>query len=101
MTAIEAAGVVEAPPAAVFDHLADLRTHWALAQGRVRLLDTSDAEAAEGGRVRMRGPFGLRRDATTQVLRAERPRLLEGRARIGDRTEAEISWELEPRGEGA
>jgi uncharacterized protein YndB with AHSA1/START domain len=98
---IRAAGVVEAPAGAVFEHLADLRTHWALARGRVTLLDSTAAGAARGGRVRMRGPLGLGRDAVTEVLRAEPPRLLEGTARIGERTEAEIRWELEPRGPAA
>lgn len=101
MTEIRAAGVVEAPPAAVFDHLADLRTHWALAGGRVTLLGATSAGGARGGRVRMRGPFGLGRDAVTNVLREEPPRLLEGRARIGEQTAAEIRWTLEPRGDGA
>jgi uncharacterized protein YndB with AHSA1/START domain len=101
VTDIRAARVVEAPEAAVFDHLADLRTHWALAGGRVRLVDESAGGVSHGGRVRMRGPLGLGRDATTEVLRAERPRLLEGRACIGDRTEAEITWKLEPRGDEA
>jgi uncharacterized protein YndB with AHSA1/START domain len=96
MTEIEATGVVDAPAPAVFDHLADLRTHWALAGGRVLLLDSTAAGAATGGRVRMHGPFGIGRDATTEVLRAERPTLLEGRARIGSATEAEIRWRLEP-----
>jgi hypothetical protein len=101
VTDVRAVGVVEAPAAAVFDHLADLRTHWALAGGRVRLIDDGAGGASRGGRVRMRGPLGLGRDATTEVLRAQRPRLLEGRACIGDRTEAEIRWKLEPRGEEA
>jgi uncharacterized protein YndB with AHSA1/START domain len=101
VTEIRAAGVVEAPPPAVFDHLADLRTHWALAGGRVMLLDATGADGARGGRVRMRGPFGLGRDAVTEVLRADPPRVLEGRASIGEHTAAEIRWTLEPRGEGA
>ena len=96
MTTIDAAGVVEAPVDAVFDHLADLRTHWELAQGRVRLLEATACGAAQGGCVRMRGPLGLSRDATTRVVRAERPLLLEGRARIGSGTVAEIRWQLEP-----
>ncbi len=96
MTEISAAGVVEAPVAKVFDHLADLRTHWELAAGRVQLLDASDGGVTRGGRVRMRGPLGLGRDARTEVLRAERPSLLEGRARLGSATEAEIRWRLEP-----
>lgn len=95
MTEVSAAGVVEAPAPAVFDHLADLQTHWELAGGRVRLLDSGGAGAARGGRVRIRGPLGLGRDATTQVLLAERPSVLEGRARIGSATEAEIRWRLE------
>ncbi len=101
MIEIRAAGVVEAPVARVFDHLADLRTHWELAGGRVRLLDASEADAIRGGRVRMRGPFGLGRDATTKVLRAERPSLLEGRAQIGSATEAEIHWRLERAGQSS
>ena len=87
--------MVGAPAASLFDHLSDLRTHWELAGGRVRLLDP-DAGAERGGRVRMRGPLGLGREATTEVLRAERPTLLEGRARVGRATEALISWRLDP-----
>jgi uncharacterized protein YndB with AHSA1/START domain len=94
VTEISAAGVIGAPAAPIFDHLADLRTHWELAGGRVTLLEP-DADAARGGRVRMRGPLGVGREATTEVLRAERPTLLEGRARVGRATEASIRWRLE------
>jgi hypothetical protein len=98
---IQAAGAVAAPAASVFDHLADLRTHWQLTDGRVRLLDGGDGDPARGGRVRMRGPLGVGREARTEVIVAERPRLLEGRATIGPRTEARIRWRLEPCGEAA
>jgi uncharacterized protein YndB with AHSA1/START domain len=95
MTTITAAGAVEAPAAAVFDFLADLRNHWALAPGRIEEVDAS-LDPANGGTVRMRGPLGIFRTATTQVVEAERPRVLRGRAAIGPRTRAEIEWLLEP-----
>ena len=96
---IRAAGVVPAPPEAVFEHLADLRTHWALTDGRVRLTERPPGNASRGGAVRMRGPLGIRRQAVTEVSSSEPPRRLVGRARIGRRTEAQIRWRLEPAGE--
>jgi Polyketide cyclase / dehydrase and lipid transport len=96
---IRAAGIVAAPADAVLDHLADLRTHWELTGGRVRLTERGPEDASHGGEVRMRGPLGIRRRAVTEVSSADPPRLLVGRARIGRRTEARIRWELEPAGE--
>lgn len=96
---IRAAGIVAAPPEAVFEHLADLRTHWELTGGRVRLTERGPEDAARGGEVRMRGPLGIRRRAVTEVSSADPPRLLVGRAGIGRRTEARIRWELGPTGE--
>jgi hypothetical protein len=49
-----------------------------------------------GGVVRVRGPFGVSRVARTQVVAAERPSLLRGRARIGRATVGAVRWELEP-----
>jgi hypothetical protein len=51
---------------------------------------------ADGGRVRMRGPFGLSRVAETAVAGTERPRLLTGTASIGRGTRGAVRWEIEP-----
>jgi hypothetical protein len=95
---ISAVGAVEAPAEIVFDFLADLRTHWELTGRRVRLLDPASDSARTGGRVRMRGPLWIGRSATTEVVRAKRPELLEGRAAIGRRTEATVRWRIRSTG---
>jgi hypothetical protein len=51
---------------------------------------------ADGGRVRVKGPFGLSRVGLTAVVRAERPRLLTGTADIGRGTRGAVQWEIEP-----
>jgi uncharacterized protein YndB with AHSA1/START domain len=96
---VEASAVVPAPPADVFDFLADLSNHWVVADGMVEVLaiDHPHASApAAGGRVRLRGPLGLRRTAVTTVERVEAPRLLVGSASVGRGTSAHVSWTLEP-----
>jgi carbon monoxide dehydrogenase subunit G len=106
--AIEAVAVVPAEPDAVFDYLARLDNHWQLMDGSVDVVEL--AGGAESGPdravVRMHGPLGIGRMAHTQVLAAERPSMLRGRAAIGRRrdggrvTEGEVSWTLEPEGAG-
>jgi uncharacterized protein YndB with AHSA1/START domain len=93
MTEISAAGAVSAPAAAVFDFLADLRNHWALSRGRIAE-EGSSLDPSRGGQVRMRGPLGIRRRAQTEVIAAEPPSLLRGRAVIGARTVADLEWRL-------
>jgi hypothetical protein len=70
---VGAAGVVEAPAAAVFDHLADLRNHWALAPGRIEAQNIASVDPSRGGAVRMHGPFGISRMASTDVVDASPP----------------------------
>jgi hypothetical protein len=59
-----------AAPATVFGFLADLENHWALTAGWVRVLSLHrvDGGPAHGARVRLHGPFGLRRTARTRLL---------------------------------
>lgn len=97
MTSVQGAGTVAAAPEDVFAFLADLRNHWQLAAGWVRVVsldEEGDGSAAAGGRVLVRGPLGLRREAWTRVLAAEPGRWLEGEARVGARTVAHVRWEL-------
>jgi uncharacterized protein YndB with AHSA1/START domain len=81
----------------VFAFLSDLDNHWQLADGAIAVVAV---EAGDGGRVRMRGPLGVRRTATTSVDELDPPRSLAGQARVGARTRARVTWELEPNGTG-
>ena len=96
MRKLEAAAVVPAAPAAVFEFLSELENHWRVADRFVEVVSLEPA----GGVVRVSGPLGLRRTAITRVGRAERPSLLVGSAEIGSRTRARVSWRLTPRGPG-
>ena len=93
---IVASALVAAPPNQVFDFLADLGNHWRLADRFIEVvqLDRAPDGRANGGRVRMRGPFGVGRTAATRVLAAEAPRLLVGTAELGRRTRAFVRWKL-------
>jgi uncharacterized protein YndB with AHSA1/START domain len=93
---IEAAALVPAPPEDVFAFLSDLRNHWRLADRFVEVLtlEASEGVHADGGRVRLRGPLGLRRTATTRVVAARASRLLIGTAELAGGTRARVSWVL-------
>ena len=93
---IEAAALVPAPPEDVFTFLSDLRNHWRLADRFVEVvtLDASDGVHADGGQVRVRGPLGLRRTATTRDVAAKASRLLIGTAELPGGTRARVSWTL-------
>ena len=79
-------------PEAVFEFLSDLRNHWRLEPHFLEL----ENMRPEGGRVRVKGPFGLSRVARTSVVSATRPTLLRGKAELGRRTEGAVSWEVAP-----
>lgn len=92
---------VAAPPERVFAFLRDLENHWLLT-GRAVSIDELDGPvgARTGGRVRLRGPLFARRRVRTRVLESRAPGWMMGRAEIGRRTIALISWTIagEPRG---
>lgn len=96
---IEAAAIVPAAPEDVFAFLSDLRNHWRLADRFVEVvtLESDDGEAATGGRVRLRGPLGLRRTATTRVVASREPRLIIGTAELSGGSRARVSWILAQR----
>jgi carbon monoxide dehydrogenase subunit G len=87
---IEAAHVVAATPEAVFRFLSDLENHWKLAGRWVEPLELNHSS----GRVRMHGPLGLRRTATTTVVDAKPSSLMHGTAELSGGTRADIAWEL-------
>jgi hypothetical protein len=76
----------------VFEFLSDLRNHWRLEPHFLEL----EHMRADGGRVRVSGPLGLSRTATTKVVSTERPSLLTGTAEIGTGTFGRVRWEITP-----
>jgi hypothetical protein len=88
VSAIEAVGEVPAARDDVFTFLAALPNHWTLANRWIEVVSLqTPAEAPRGSEpdgavVRIRGPLGLRRTARTQVLSAEPPARICGRAEL-------------------
>ena len=93
---IAATGPVPAEREAVFDFLADLENHWVLADRFIEVVSLERAAdgRSEGGRVRMRGPLGVRRTASTDVLAADPPERMVGEAQLSHGTTAFVRWKL-------
>jgi Polyketide cyclase / dehydrase and lipid transport len=97
--AIEARLAVPAPREELFERLARLENHWALADRWVEVVSLNGTPP-DGGVVRLHGPLRLSRTARTTVDRVEAPRLIEGRAEIGHGTRGRVSWVLDEDGAG-
>jgi uncharacterized protein YndB with AHSA1/START domain len=93
---IEATAVVPAPPEEVFEFLSDLSNHWRLVDRFVEVLSVD----GDSGRVRLQGPFGVRRTVRTHVTSAEAPHLIVGVAELGSGTRGRVSWRLDAAGAG-
>ena len=92
---IEASRLVRADRGEVFSFLADLENHWRIADRFVEVVGlTGPPGARTGGRVRIRGPFGVQRVARTQVDFARPVDELGGSARIGNVTTGRVRWLL-------
>ena len=98
---VVAVRALSAAPSEVFHFLADLRNHWLLDDRFVELsgLEAGDHDRTVGGRVRLKGPLGIAREARTRVLSARPPAAgspgrLAGRADIGTGTSGRVSWEI-------
>jgi ribosome-associated toxin RatA of RatAB toxin-antitoxin module len=99
MSLIAAEAFVQASPDEIFAYLSDLENHWQLADRFIEViaLDRESPSAkANGGTVRMRGPFGLERTATTRVVSANRNHSMRGTAELGKATRARIEWRFAP-----
>ena len=93
--AIRAHRLVRAERAEVFAFLADLENHWLIADRFVEVVElTGPPGARTGGRVRIRGPFGVQRVARTQVDFARPVDEMGGSAQIGEVTTAQVRWLL-------
>jgi hypothetical protein len=97
MNAICADAIVARQPEEVFAWLSDLHNHWRLED---RFIEVAGIEP-EGGRVRMRGPLGLSREARTRVIEAQPHTTLRGIAEVGRRTRGAVRWDIEPHPEGS
>jgi hypothetical protein len=101
-TPITAASELHHAPQEVFDFLADLRNHALLSPGSVQLRSPDP----HGGVpiqaiVRLCGSLAICRTATTAIVDAGQPAVVAGRARIGKRPRASISWTIAGRGKHA
>ena len=93
---ISATRLVAAAPRDVFGFLSDLENHWRIADRFVDVVELDGPPGARtGGRVRVRGPLGVRRTARTQVDFARPVEAMGGSARLGA-TSAEVRWLLAP-----
>lgn len=92
MAPIASSRLVPHPPERVFEFLSDLYNHWQLEDAFIAVNGVSDG----GGRIRIRGPLGISREARTEVVSAEAPSHLRGRAEIGRRTVGAVAWDISP-----
>jgi len=92
---ISASRLIGAERADVFAFLSDLENHWLIADRFVEVVDLEGPPGARtGGRVRIRGPFGVRRTASTRVDYARPVAEMGGSAQISDATSAQVRWLL-------
>jgi hypothetical protein len=86
---------VGASPRRVFAFLEDLENH-RLLTGRAMAIEELDGPpgARTGSRVRLRGPFGVRRRGRIRMLDSRAPGRMIGSAEIGRGTLASISWTI-------
>jgi hypothetical protein len=93
---IRASRLVDAAREEAFEFLADLENHWRLADRFIEVLtlECNAGAPAHGGRVRIRGPFGVRRTAVTRVLAFDPPQQMVGLAELGRGTRAFVRWKL-------
>jgi deazaflavin-dependent oxidoreductase (nitroreductase family) len=105
---VAAVRVLAAPPIAVFEFLSDLRNHWLLEDRFVELseLEGDGGTGSSGGRVRLKGPLGISRQARTRVVAAQapvrsQPGRLAGSAQIGGGTRARVSWRIDEHESGS
>jgi carbon monoxide dehydrogenase subunit G len=99
---IAASTEIAAPAEAVVRFLADLENHVQLAPGEVELLSLERRpDLGDHAVVRLRGPSGIRRTASTELMRPSASSSIIGRAWIGKNTAASVAWRIRPLGAGS
>ena len=89
---MESKRVVPHPPERVFGFLSDLHNHWQLEDAFIEVDGVRDSS----GRICIRGPLGISREALTTVIESREPSLLRGRAEIGEETVGLVTWRIDP-----
>ena len=90
------------PPQTVFGYLEDLANHVSMAPHSAQVMSLGPGPRGLGHAVvRLTGPLGLRRTATTEIIQADASGFIAGRARVGKRTEACVSWRIAADEEGS
>ena len=96
---VRATRSVPAEVADVFAFLADLENHWLLADRFVEVVELSGPPGGRtGGRVRVRGPLGLRRTAAIRIDAARPADEVRGTAEMSGGTVARVRWLLRSEG---
>jgi carbon monoxide dehydrogenase subunit G len=94
--AIVARRQISAPAESVIRFLADLEHHARLAPGSVQVLRVSRPAGRRARTlVRLTGPLGMKRTASTELLQTRPANSIAGQARIGKRTVASVAWCVE------
>ncbi len=94
--AIVARRQMSAPTEAVIRFLADLEHHVRLAPDAVQVLRLSRPPGRPArALVRLIGPLGMQRTASTELLQTRLANSIAGQARIGERTVASVAWCVE------
>jgi hypothetical protein len=96
MKRIESIRGIPHTPERVFEFLSDLYNHWQLEDSFIAVNGVGNG----GGRILIRGPLGITREARTEVVEAEAPSRLVGRAVLGT-TVGEVAWKILPEGDGS
>src|SRR3954469_24102510 len=96
MARIESIRELPHPPERVFEFLSDLHNHWQLEDSFIAVDGVRDG----GGRILIRGPLGITREARTEVVAADPPSRFVGRATLGT-TIGRVAWEIRPSGPGS
>jgi hypothetical protein len=79
----------------VFGYLENLANHVSLAPHSAQVMSLGPGPHGLGHAVvRLTGPLGLRRTAVTEIVQADAPGFIAGRARVGSRTEAGVTWRI-------
>ena len=93
---------IPAPAEAVIRFLADLEHHVRLAPESVQLIRLSQPPGRPAhALVRLTGPLGIERMASTELLQTRLANSIAGQARIGKRTVASVTWCAEENGAGS
>jgi Polyketide cyclase / dehydrase and lipid transport len=94
--AIVARRQISAPTDAVIRFLADLEHHVRLAPESVQVLRLSRPPGRPvRALVRLKGPLGMQRMASTELAQTRLANPIAGKARIGERTVASVAWCVE------